>query len=701
MTPRNVVVPRRLKNEMFGMKLETFVIAWVGLSLAAQAQVDIVDAAGWFESAYVEWTDSGADSYDVYYSGAGVSDVKIDVELIRNYGSKVRADILGLKAGDYTLKVVPVRAGKAGTASVTPSISVKPHDRAGFAFSGGRVPGAYNADGTLKDGAIVLYVSESTKDKVSLDVVTDSKGTKTPCVGLQNIFYSYKKGLDTRPLVIRLLGNVTDMATLDGGDIVIENKKNSSAYVTFEGVGNDATANGWGIRLKNASNVEVRNLAVMNVNSSEGDNVGLQQDNDHIWVHNVDFFYGDAGSDADQAKGDGALDCKKSTYVTFSYNHFWDNGKSNLLGLKEGTTEGLYITYHHNWYDHSDSRHPRIRFYSAHVYNNYYDGNAKYGAGSTLGSSVFMEGNYFRNCKYPMLTSLQGSDLYAGGTERNSKNGTFSGEAGGTIKAYNNVMVGTYTFIPYGASSYIVKGTETSASNQGINTSADFDAYVVASRDEKVPASVKSFDGSNTYNNFDTDNSVMYKYEVEDPAAARETVIKNAGRLQGGDFKWTFDNAVDDTASGVNKALKTALVAYKGSDGVVSEYEFSENLDSVAGEVDTVDAETDSVKVNADSAKVDEDSVKIEESGSPEGLEHRVPASSFVRYVACENRLEIGSASVLRLDVIGLDGRRIDLSTVPRAAAGTSVDLRMLKPGVYIIRLVVPEGVFRRTVVIQ
>lgn len=701
MTPRNVVVPRRLKNEMFGMKLETFVIAWVGLSLAAQAQVDIVDAAGWFESAYVEWTDSGADSYDVYYSGAGVSDVKIDAELIRNYGSKVRADILGLKAGDYTLKVVPVRAGKAGTASVTPSISVKPHDRAGFAFSGGRVPGAYNADGTLKDGAIVLYVSESTKDKVSLDVVTDSKGTKTPCVGLQNIFYSYKKGMDTRPLVVRLLGNVTDLATLEGGDIVIENKKNSSAYVTFEGVGNDATANGWGIRLKNASNVEVRNLAVMNVNSSEGDNVGLQQDNDHIWVHNVDFFYGDAGSDADQAKGDGALDCKKSTYVTFSYNHFWDNGKSNLLGLKEGTTEGLYITYHHNWYDHSDSRHPRIRFYSAHVYNNYYDGNAKYGAGSTLGSSVFMEGNYFRNCKYPMLTSLQGSDLYAGGTARNSKNGTFSGEAGGTIKAYNNVMVGTYTFIPYGASSYIVKGTETSASNQGINTSADFDAYVVASRDEKVPASVKSFDGSNTYNNFDTDNSVMYKYEVEDPAAARETVIKNAGRLQGGDFKWAFGNAVDDTASGVNKALKTALVAYKGSDGVVSEYEFSENLDSVAGEVDTVDAETDSVKVNADSAKVDEDSVKIEESGSPEGLEHRIPASSFVRYVACENRLEIGSASVLRLDVIGLDGRRIDLSTVPRAAAGTSVDLRMLKPGVYIIRLVVPEGVFRRTVVIQ
>ena len=170
-----------------------------------------------------------------------------------------------------------------------------------------------------------------------------------------------------------------------------------------------ATANGWGIRLKNASNIEIRNIGIMNVNSGEGDNIGLQQNNDHIWVHNVDFFYGDAGSDADQVKGDGALDCKKSTYITFSYNHFWDNGKSNLLGLSEGTTSGLYITYHHNWYDHSDSRHPRVRYYSAHVYNNFYDGNAKYGIGSTLGSSVFSESNYYRNCKYPMLTSLQGS----------------------------------------------------------------------------------------------------------------------------------------------------------------------------------------------------------------------------------------------------------------------------------------------------
>ena len=53
----------------------------------------------------------------------------------------------------------------------------------------------------------------------------------------------------------------------------------------------------------------------MNCNSTAGDNIGMQQDNDHIWVHNCDLFYGNAGSDADQIKGDGALDNKTSTYI--------------------------------------------------------------------------------------------------------------------------------------------------------------------------------------------------------------------------------------------------------------------------------------------------------------------------------------------------------------------------------------------------
>ena len=501
-------------------------------------QIQINEAAGWLESAFVKWQPlSNAQTYNVYYTGNGFIDQKIDNQLIRSYGSYYRADIPGLKAGTYTVKIKPVISGVEGTGSTTSTLTVLAHDRSGFAFDSGRVPGGYKADGTPKDNAVILYITQNTKNTISMNI---TGATTNPCVGMQNILFGIKKGKETRPFIIRMIGNVTDMSVMDGGDVVIENAKNASAYLTFEGIGTDAVANGWGVRLKSASNIEVRNIGFMNCNSTAGDNVGMQQDNDHVWVHNCDLFYGNAGSDADQIKGDGALDNKSSTYITLAYNHFWDSGKASLLGLSEDTTTGLYITYHHNWFDHSDSRHPRVRFYSAHVYNNYYDGNSKYGAGSTLGSSVFMEANFFRNCKYPMLTSMQGSDIYG------TAEGTFSGETGGTIKAFNNVMSGETRFVAYDA----------------VNYPKEFDAYVASTRNETISSSITSKLGSNTYNNFDTNSAVMYSYTPDSPEAAKNKAIQYAGRVSGGDLKWTFDNAVDDTSSLVITALKSALTNY-------------------------------------------------------------------------------------------------------------------------------------------
>ncbi len=527
--------------------------------------VNIMDSAGWFEAAYVKWEPvSGAESYNVYFSGEGIINQKIDNPLIRSYGAYFRADIPGLKPGTYTITVkAVVSAVEETTGTTTGSITVLAHDRNGFAFANGRVPGAYKLDGTPKAGAVILYITEETKNTVSL-VVTGANAN--PCIGLQTILDGFKKGNDSRPLIVRLVGQITDPSYLLGGDVVIENKNNASSYITFEGVGEDAVADGWGIRVKNATNIEIRNIGTMNCNSSEGDNIGLQQNNDYIWVHNVDFFYGDAGGDADQAKGDGALDCKKSKYVTFSYNHFWDSGKSNLLGLSEGSDTELYITYHHNWYDHSDSRHPRVRYYSAHIYNNYFDGNSKYGSGSTEGSSLFVEGNYFRNSKNPMMTSMQGTDVWNNSTQQNDPNnqGTFSGEDGGTIKAFNNTFdadnaTNSMRFVAYGDTNplYNIAGK--------ISSTSDFDAYLATARSEPVPTSVVSKQGANTYNNFDTDAALYVKNLVPDtPEVAKTKVIQFAGRMNGGDFNWTFVPA-DDTSYAVNAPLKAALVNYETS----------------------------------------------------------------------------------------------------------------------------------------
>ena len=506
----------------------------VGMVASAEStsSVSVTASAGYAEGAYAEWSAvSGASGYNVYADGT-----KIDSMLIRQYASCFRADALGLKAGSHTIKIVPVINGKEDTSKAgSVQVNTTAHDRSGFGFVNGSSSGAYNDNGTLKSNATVIYVTNANKDSVSVTMPNKS-GTSTTLQGVQNIITNLKSNTKAGSVCIRFIGNITDPANMPSGDLYVDAV---TCGLTIEGVGKDATFNGFGCVIKNSSNVEIRNLGFMNCDSSEGDNVGLQQKNDHIWVHHCDMFYGDAGTDADQAKGDGALDTKTSTYITHSYNHFWDNGKCNLQGMKSETTDN-YITYHHNWYDHSDSRHPRIRTCTVHIYNNYFDGNAKYGVGMTLGGSAFVENNYFRNCKYPMLISNQGSD--------NATGGTFSGENGGVIKAYNNTVTGDKT-----------KGYVSYQKN-----STDFDAYEASYRNEQVPSSVKAKSGGSTYNNFDTASS-MYNYSAQSPEDAKNTVIANAGRVQGGDFKWTFNNSVDDESSAVNSSLKSALKSYKDS----------------------------------------------------------------------------------------------------------------------------------------
>lgn len=514
-----------------------------------EGEVKIKTYDGWNEAAYIEWELlDGASSYAVYVKGGSVGSEykKIDYQLVRKYSDYGRADILGLPAGSYSIKVVPVinDAEDEGKASVVDGIEVIGHDRVGFAFSNGKAPGAYNNDGTLKSGAIVVYVTEENKNTVTSDAIGSGY------VGLQGILEGVRVGIKdgnlTKPVDIRLIGQITNPSELDKGDLLIdmasESKSASYTGLTIEGIGNDAVADGWGIRLKSATSVEIRNLAFMNCHSSEGDNIGLQQDNDYIWVHHCDMFYGDAGSDADQIKGDGALDCKKSDHVTFSYNHFWDSGKCCLLSNGDNEYD-CYITYHHNWFDHSDSRHPRIRCYNAHIYNNYFDGCAKYGVGATTGCSAFVENNYFRNTNKPMMISMQGTDIANG-------EGTFSSEAGGIIKSYGNAFAeksSNFRYITYA------------------EDNVEFDAYEATSRDEKVPSEVKTKKGSTGYNNFDTDASIMYDYT---PDAASEVVSVvtgkyGAGRLQHGDFQWSFDNSKEDTNYDVIPELKSAVSNYK------------------------------------------------------------------------------------------------------------------------------------------
>lgn len=503
--------------------------------------IQITEAKGWQESAYLKWAPfEGASSYNVY-----VDDKKIDAQLVRQYKSYYRADVLGLKEGTYSVKVVPVNAeGKeiagANTAS---NLVVKSYNREGFAHFKYAGVGAYNNDGTLKAGAKVLYITAKTAKTVSTTVNTGKQETIT---GLQSIIDAYSKGKDKTPIAFRIIGKIS-LSDLDNISSSAEGLqiKGAMMNMTFEGVGDDATVYGFGFLLREAESVEFRNFAIMRCLD---DAMSLDTDNSHVWIHNMDLFYGKKGSAADQAKGDGTVDIKgDSKYVTVAYNRFWDNGKASMCGMKSETGPN-YITYHHNWFDHSDSRMARVRTMSVHMYNNYYQHNDVYGIGATSGSSIFMESNYFDAVKRPIMSSLQGTDAKG--------DGTFSGEKGGLIKAYGNVFANkpaNFSYIPY-------------AEN---NTS--FDAYEVSNPSEQVPTSVKTLVGGTSYDNFDTNPSLMYAYTA-DKAEDVPSIVEGfygAGRLNHGDIDFVIpdETVVTNGHQQPWPALASILDAY--TSGVV------------------------------------------------------------------------------------------------------------------------------------
>ncbi|MBR4521174.1 MAG: pectate lyase [Paludibacteraceae bacterium] len=538
------------KNSKIMKKFLVFSFVFCSI-LSVNAAVQIKSADGWLESAFVEWTNSGEYSdYNVYVRPEGGSYTMLDRELLRSYSNYFRADALGLPAGNYQLKVVPVAndAEVESAASETAILAVRAHDRRGFAHSNWtKGVGAYKDNGELKDGTRVLYIYKGNAKTITMDVTVDSKGKVQTFTGIQAIITAYQKGCEKTPLCVRILGTLeaSDIDRFDSSSEGLQIKgrnADSELNITIEGVGNDAVIRGFGILVRNGKSVEFRNFAIM---SAMDDCISLDTDNSNIWIHHLDGFYGKKGS-GDKAKGDGTIDVKSdSKYVTIDNCHFHDTGKSSMCGMKSESGPN-YITYHHNWFDHSDSRHPRVRTMSVHVYNNYFDGVAKYCVGSTTGSSVFVENNYFNNAHNPMLISMQGTDTKNGADETDSP--TFSKENGGIIKAFNNVFAGSSTKPQYYSESNKVH----------------FDAYLAQTRSEQVPSSVTAKLGGSSYNNFDSKSATMPSITPDDPNNIPTIVTSayGAGRMFHSDIEFSLAN-FDPANYEISTELSNLIVNYK------------------------------------------------------------------------------------------------------------------------------------------
>lgn len=458
----------------------------------SESELQLTAFGGYEEGAFVEFiaqSDEKDEDYKVEYktkSGSDGSYKAIDGQLIRVSGGKVRADVLGLAAGDYTLRVT------AGNKCIEKDVTVTAYDRSGYAhFGAGEGVGAYNADGTPKNGAYIVYVSEETKNSVVAPWNSKIKGL-VPLLGdVRNA---------KKPVIVRILGTIgaatwsaknwaelkvkydaaeaagggkikndasiigingkalptssdslTQAALISGGynqldtsvytelnglSSKISYKSSSSesgfdscwnnceiadaSNVTLEGVGADAQIVQWGLTWKKCSSIEVRNItfddytedACSFEGSTSSEFSGLTVDkfnSKRIWVHHNTFNeginYWDVCAEQDKREGDGATDFKRCSYLTISYNHYYNNHKTGLIGSDDNVFTAN-VTFHHNFYDRCSSRLPLARQANMHMYNNYYYKSTGTNMSIRSGGYAYIEYCYFENAKNPVQTQL-------------------------------------------------------------------------------------------------------------------------------------------------------------------------------------------------------------------------------------------------------------------------------------------------------
>lgn len=214
------------------------------------------------------------------------------------------------------------------------------------------------------------------------------------------------------PLTVYIVGTISPVSGVFGSSKMLDVK---DAYdISIIGVGNDATITGFGLKLFRAKNIIVRNITFA---SCPDDGISIDANDDptlghHIWVDHCTFTEIPPAGYPAFSSYDGALDITHTaSFITVSWNHFTNYDKNSLIGHSNSqvTDTAMYITYHHNYFDSTRQRNPRVRFAKVHIFNNYYRSNALYGVSSNMGAQVMVEGNYFENVLIPTETSRDGS----------------------------------------------------------------------------------------------------------------------------------------------------------------------------------------------------------------------------------------------------------------------------------------------------
>jgi len=228
-------------------------------------------------------------------------------------------------------------------------------------------------------------------------------------------------------------GNTAKVVRVNGL-ISLSGQVDVGSNTTVLGGGSSSGFTGGGLRLKNVTNVVIRNLNISKP-VAPADGVTVEAST-KVWIdHNS--FSADRSHDKDYY--DGLLDINHGAdNVTVSWNTFKDHFKGSLVGHSDNNasedTGHLKVTYHHNHFSNVYSRIPSLRFGTGHFYDNYVQG-ADTAVHSRMGAQMLVENNVFRTTKVAVTTNrssdvdgyanLRGNDLGGAATEI-SRTGTFT-----------------------------------------------------------------------------------------------------------------------------------------------------------------------------------------------------------------------------------------------------------------------------------
>lgn len=209
-----------------------------------------------------------------------------------------------------------------------------------------------------------------------------------------------EKNKSTEPAVVWLSGTFTKENGRDGSS--------SSPWFDIKRTGNLTIYGTDSFRMQNigffineSSNIIIRNVHIVQPKADNGADGISMQESHNVWIDHCTFESVNQTKDYE----DGSCDVTHETYnVTISWCHFIKTQKSCLVGHSNSATadEKISVTLHHNFFDLSSSRHPRVRFGRAHVYNNYFNQCSTYGVGSAYGARVLVESNLFDGVRLPI-----------------------------------------------------------------------------------------------------------------------------------------------------------------------------------------------------------------------------------------------------------------------------------------------------------